>query len=107
MSIPLPLPRVAAFEKLGFGLFLHWGLYSQMGEGEWCQAYKRIPPAEYGKLMETFTAEEFDGEKIASLARRAGMRYIVLTTRHHEGFSLYDTRGLSTFDSPHSRRAET
>ena len=102
MSIPLPLPRVAAFEKLGFGLFLHWGLYSQMGEGEWCQAYKRIPPSEYGKLMETFTAEEFDGEKIAALARRAGMRYIVLTTRHHEGFSLYDTRGLSTFDAPRS-----
>jgi len=102
MSIPLPLPRVAAFEKLGFGLFVHWGLYSQLGRGEWTQNIHRIPAREYEKLQSTFTACDFDAEDLARTARDAGMKYIVLTSRHHEGFSLYDTCGLNTYDAPHS-----
>ena len=102
MSIPLPEPRVARFERLAYGLFLHWGLYSQMGKGEWIMHRKAIPPATYNGLKESFTAADFDARAIARMARRAGMRYITLTTRHHEGFSLYDTRGLSTFDAPHA-----
>ena len=53
-----------------------------------------IPKDEYEKLADTFTAENFDARKIAALAKRAGMKYITLTTRHHDGFSLYDTCGL-------------
>lgn len=99
---PRPLPRIARFEKLGLGLFLHYGLYSQLGAGEWVQAMRGIPTEEYAKLAETFTAENFSGRAIGALARRAGMRYACLTTRHHDGFSLYDTRGLDPFDAPHS-----
>jgi alpha-L-fucosidase len=101
-TIPTPLPRIEAFERLGFGLFLHWGLYSQIGTGEWMHAHEGMPVAEYARLITTFTARHFDARSIARLARESGMRYICLTTRHHEGFSLYDTRGLSDFDALHS-----
>lgn len=102
MSIPKPEPRVEKFEKMAFGMFIHWGLYSQMGQGEWVQCLKKIPMSEYKKLKETFTAKDFNARAIARLAKSAGMKYITLTTRHHEGFSLYDTRGLSDFDVMHS-----
>ena len=102
MAIPQPAPRIQRFEKLGYGMFIHWGLYAQLGQGEWVQHLRQIPMDEYARLKESFTAEKFDGRKIAAIARRAGMRYITLTTRHHDGFSLYDTRGLSDHDAPHS-----
>ncbi len=102
MAIPKPEPRVERFEKMAFGLFLHWGVYSQLGQGEWIMHRKSIPIEEYTKLKDTFTASQFDAQSIAWLARQAGMKYITLTTRHHDGFSLYDTRGLSDFDAPHS-----
>ena len=102
MAIPIPEKRVAEFEKLGFGMFIHWGLYSQLGRGEWVMHQERIPVNEYKELAKTFTASKFDAYKIAKTAKAAGMKYITLTTRHHEGFSLYDTRGLSTYDAPHS-----
>ena len=54
------------------------------------------------ELKEKFSAEEFDGHKIAQLAKAAGIKYITLTSRHHDGFSLYDTKGLSDHDAPHS-----
>ncbi len=100
--VPKPEPRVARFERLAFGMFVHWGLYSQLGQGEWIQHLSKIPQRQYDKLKETFTAADFDARTLSRLAREAGMRYIVLTTRHHEGFSLYDTRGLSDFDALHS-----
>ncbi|MDQ0901868.1 alpha-L-fucosidase [Paenibacillus sp. V4I7] len=100
--IPEPSQHVAAFERMGFGMFIHWGLYSQLGRGEWVMNIDRIAKEEYRKLTDTFSAENFDAKMIASLAKKAGMKYIVLTTRHHDGFSLYDTRGLSTYDAPHS-----
>ena len=102
MEIPTPLPRIAAFEKLGFGIFVHWGLYSQWGKGEWAQCIYNIPPDEYAKWMDTFTAEDFNARELAKMAKDAGAKYITLTTRHHEGFSLYDTCGLNEFDAPHS-----
>ncbi|MES2310021.1 MAG: alpha-L-fucosidase, partial [Verrucomicrobiota bacterium] len=102
ISAPKPLPRVAQFEKYGFGLFLHWGLYSLLGQGEWARHVLKIDPKKYESLSKKFYAEEFDARKIAAWARSVGRKYIVLTTRHHDGFSLYDTRGLSRFDAPHS-----
>ncbi|SFS46000.1 alpha-L-fucosidase [Paenibacillus sp. BC26] len=102
MAIPVPSPRVAKFEKQAFGMFIHWGLYSQLGQGEWVQHLRKIPMDEYAALKDTFTAGDFDARQIAKTAKRAGMNYIVLTTRHHDGFSLYDTRGLSDYDAPHS-----
>ena len=102
MAVPIPEKRIANFEKMGFGMFIHWGLYSQLGKGEWAMHIHKIPKEEYCKLKDTFTASKFNGRTIARIAKRAGMKYITLTTRHHEGFSLYDTRGLSDYDAPHS-----
>lgn len=102
MSIPERKKYIADFEQLGFGMFVHWGLYSQLGKGEWIKFVEKIPSEEYEKLFDKFTAEDFDAEDLALTAKAAGCKYIVLTTRHHEGFSLYDTCGLSEFDAPHS-----
>ncbi|MFP4053016.1 MAG: alpha-L-fucosidase [Phycisphaerae bacterium] len=102
MATPIPAARVAAFEKLGYGLFLHYGLYSLVGRGEWTMHRHHVPAEEYARLAEQFTASEFDGRTLARFAADCGMKYITLTSRHHDGFSLYDTRGLNDFDAPHS-----
>lgn len=96
------LERIENFEKLAFGLFIHWGLYSQLSRGEWTLYSNKEPGTVYGKLPLSFKADKFDGHALARFAREAGMKYITLTTRHHEGFSLYNTRGLSEYDALHS-----
>ena len=96
------LKRIDEFEKLAYGLFIHWGLYSLLSQGEWTLNQHKIPPSEYEGLAKTFTAEHFDGRALARLAKESGMRYVTLTTRHHDGFSLYDTCGLTDYDAPHS-----
>lgn len=90
------------FEKLGFGLFVHFGLYSIVGKGEWTKKNNNIPDDEYYSLTEKFNPVENWATELAKLAKKAGCRYITLTTRHHDGFSLYDTCGLNTFDAPHA-----
>lgn len=98
----IPEKRIADFEKMGFGMFVHWGLYSQLGKGEWYFHHSDIKMDDYKQLQNTFTADEFDAEKLVLLAKVAGCKYITLTTRHHEGFSLFDTCGLNEYDSVHS-----
>ena len=100
--IPKPEKRIYDFERYGLGMFIHYGLYSIIGEGEWAQDFQKIPVDEYAKLADQFTAENFSGENFAKTAHDFGAKYITLTTRHHDGFSLYDTRGLNTFDAPHT-----
>ena len=102
MSVPRPKPYIANFEQLGLGLFIHWGLYSQLGQGEWIAYMNNLDMVEYQKLIGTFTAEDFCADSLAKMAKDAGFRYITLTTRHHEGFSLYNTCGLNEFDAVHS-----
>ncbi len=102
IAVPQALPHIAAFEKLGFGMFVHLGLYSQLGAGEWIQFFNKMSSDEYARLQLSFSACCFDAEKLVLLAKSAGMKYIVLTTRHHEGFSLYDTCGMNTYDAPHA-----
>ncbi|WP_459191121.1 alpha-L-fucosidase [Halosimplex sp. J119] len=103
MPVPDPAPRIAEFERRAYGLFLHWGLYSHLGKGEWALHLRDDVDADsYESLTEKFTAEGFDGRAIARLAKAAGMNYAVLTARHHDGFSLYDTQGLTEFDAPNS-----
>ena len=102
MSIPAAPQYIKDFEQLGFGLFVHWGLYSQLGQGEWTYEIHKRNMDDYKKLKDTFTAKDFDAEKLVLMAKNAGCKYINLTTRHHEGFSLYDTCGLNEFDSVHS-----
>ena len=102
MSLPIAEKRIAEFEEMGLGMFIHFGLYSQLGRGEWVQHIEKIPKDEYVKLANTFTASEFDARKIAVMAKAAGVKYITFTTRHHEGFSLYDTKGLNDYDVMHT-----
>ena len=100
--LPMPEKRIVDFENMGFGMFVHWGLYSQLGMGEWTYLIHKREMSEYKKLFDTFTAEDFDAEKIVLTAKNAGCKYVTFTSRHHEGFSLYDTKGLCDFDAPHS-----
>ena len=86
----------AWFSHARYGLFIHYGLYSLLERGEWAWNREEIPLAEYKKLSERFTAKEFDADKLCRMAVDAGMRYVVLTTMHHEGFRLYPT-ALSDF----------
>lgn len=89
------------FEKLGFGMFVHFGLYSVHGKGEW--AYNRsITPEEYAFLPAQFNPHKNWAKDLVSTAKVSGCKYITLTTRHHDGFSLYDTCGLSNYDAPHN-----
>ena len=102
MAIPVPKKYIADFENMGFGMFVHFGLYSQLGMGEWTFWTHKRKMEEYKTLADTFTAKDFDADRLVLTAKRAGCKYITLTTRHHEGVSLYDTCGLNTFDAPHS-----
>ena len=88
-------PRGAAvqwFREARYGLFLHYGLYSLLGRHEWVQYKEKIPVAEYAELMDRFSAEKFDADYIADLAVDCGMKYVNITTRHHDSFCLFDTR---------------
>jgi alpha-L-fucosidase len=88
-------PRQAArewFAGAKFGLFMHYGLYSLLGRGEWVMLRERIPIEEYEKLQGRFTAKDFDVDFITDLALEAGMKYINLTARHHDGFCLFATK---------------
>lgn len=90
------------FEKLGFGLFVHFGLYSIREQGEWVKERLAVPDEEYCSLTEQFNPAPDWAEALVITAKKAGCKYIVLTTRHHDGFSLYDTCGLNDYDAPHS-----
>lgn len=83
--------NLADFVKARYGLFIHYGLYSLLGRGEWSLNRELIDMEEYKKLANDFTAENFDADKICALAKASGMRYICLTTMHHDGFMLYDS----------------
>lgn len=93
---------VKDFEKLGFGLFVHFGLYSMLKKGEWTEYLHDIPVGEYEKLKNEFNPDKNWAKELVQTAKSAGCKYITLTTRHHDGFSLYDTLGLNDFDAPHS-----
>ncbi|TXS49058.1 alpha-L-fucosidase, partial [Streptomyces sp. uw30] len=100
--------NVAAWQRLQFGLFIHWGLYSELG-GVWqgqpvtsgyseqIQMWANIPEAQYLEVAKRFQPDRFDPEQICSLAKEAGMRYVVITSKHHDGFSMFDT-GTTNYD---------
>lgn len=100
-------PNIGWFKDAKFGMFIHWGLYSKLagewkgkryyGSGEWIMNQARIPIAEYSKEAATFNPTNFDAEKWAQLAEDAGIKYMVITAKHHEGFSMYDSK-VTDFD---------
>jgi alpha-L-fucosidase len=81
----------AWWDDARYGLFVHWGVMSLPARGDWIMHREHIPVDEYERLGEQFGAEAWDPAGQAALARRAGMRYAVLVTRHHDGFCLWDT----------------
>ena len=93
------------FTQARYGMFIHYGLYSQLERGEWVQLRDTIPVAGYARLKETFTAERFDAEMITDLALKAGMKYITITSKHHDGFCLFETRAtdFNVMNSPCGR----
>lgn len=93
---------VYEFEKKGFGMFVHFGLYSVLGKGEWYYTSGYPYGEKYFDLIKKFKVKKTWAKELVATAKKAGCRYITLTVRHHEGFSLYDTKGLNAFDAPHS-----
>ena len=86
------------FQDEKFGIFLHWGLYSMIGAGEWVMTNWNINHREYLKLAKTFYPSEFDADAWISAIKAAGAKYITITTRHHDGFSLFKT-ATSTYNT--------
>ena len=105
--------RIAWWREARFGMFIHWGVYAvpagrwegKVGGGEWIMEHRHIPISQYEPLAEQFTASEYDPAEWAKIAREAGMKYIVITSKHHDGFALWDSK-LSDWDvmrTPHKK----
>lgn len=99
--------RLDWFRAAKFGMFIHWGLYAiPAGEwkgeiapspSEWIMLYKRIPLKEYSELAGRFHPEKFDADEWAGIAKQAGMKYLVITAKHLDGFAMYDSK-VSEYD---------
>lgn len=83
--------RTDWFVRDRFGLFIHWGIYALPARHEWVKSRERIPDDRYQRYFERFDPDLYDPKEWASAARQAGMRYAVITTKHHDGFCLWDS----------------
>lgn len=81
-----------AFKDARFGIFIHWGIYSMMGDGEWVMERQQIPYDEYKRLAAGFYPSKFDAREWTSVFKQAGAKYITFTSRHHDGFSMFATK---------------
>lgn len=90
--------RTQWFNEARFGMFIHWGLYAIPARGEWLRSRERMAHEDYMRYFHEFTAEQYDPREWARIAKQAGMRYAVLTAKHHDGFCLWDT-ALTDFKS--------
>lgn len=80
------------FQDMKFGLFIHWGIYSILGNGEWVMHDKNIPYDSYKRLAGFFNPQDFNAKEWVAFAKQAGMKYITITSRHHDGFSMFGTK---------------
>jgi alpha-L-fucosidase len=80
------------FQDARFGLFIHWGVYSVLGDGEWVMNQQQIPIRTYERIPNFFNPTEFDAAEWVSMAKAAGMKYITITSKHHDGFAMYDSK---------------
>ena len=80
------------YQDMKFGLFIHWGIYSVLGNGEWVFHERHLKLDEYNRLPAFFDPEKFDAQAWVSLAKAAGMKYITITSRHHDGFAMFDSK---------------
>jgi alpha-L-fucosidase len=105
---PTTSPRLAWWRNAHYGMFVHWGLYSQLaghwngqttpGLGEWIMNDLQIPPAQYAQVASQFNPTLFSAARWVQIAQKAGMQYIVLTAKHHDGFSMFNT-SVNNFNS--------
>jgi alpha-L-fucosidase len=80
------------FQDAKFGLFVHWGVYSVLGDGEWVMNNRKIAVPEYEKLPALFNPTAFDAAEWVALVKAAGMKYVTITSKHHDGFAMWDSR---------------
>src|SRR5512138_1710655 len=81
------------FQEARFGLFIHWGVYAVAGEGEWVMQQKRITIPEYERdFPPAFNPVKYDPAAWVAMAKAAGMRYITITSKHHDGFAMFDSK---------------
>jgi alpha-L-fucosidase len=90
-ELRLSAEQMKWWQDAKFGMFIHWGLYSIEGKGEWAMYNDKIPAEEYAKLADKFNPQHFDANIWANVAKDAGMKYMVLTARHHDGFALWNS----------------
>ena len=84
--------RMQWFVNARFGMFIHWGLYAIPARGEWVRSFEEIPKEDYMKYFDEFDPVDYDPKKWAKAAKEAGMQYVVLTAKHHDGFCLFDSK---------------
>jgi len=89
--------RLAWWRTARFGMFVHWGVYSIPARGEWYMYNEKIPISDYEKFPPQFNPVRFDAHQWVRLAKEAGMKYIVITSKHHDGFCMWDSR-VSSYD---------
>jgi len=80
------------FQDMKFGMFIHWGVYSVLGDGEWVFHERHLTVDQYNRLPAFFNPEKFDAQAWVALAKAAGMKYITITSRHHDGFAMFDSK---------------
>ena len=80
------------FQDARFGLFIHWGVYSVLGDGEWVMNQQQIPVKTYEKIPGFFNPTQFDPKEWVQMAKDAGMKYITITSKHHDGFAMFDSK---------------
>jgi alpha-L-fucosidase len=93
--------RLAWMREARLGMFIHWGLYCLSARHEWVRQRERLSDDDYRRYFDHFDPHLFDPEQWATLAARAGMKYVVVTTKHHEGFCLWDS-ALTDYKAPNT-----
>ena len=84
--------NITEFQKSRFGLFIHWGIYSIPARGEWVRSNEEMKEEDYIPFANEFDPDLFDPHQWAKLAKKAGMKYAVMTAKHHDGYCMFDTK---------------
>jgi alpha-L-fucosidase len=106
-AVPVPAlaqapDRLQWFREAKFGLFIHWGVYSMIGREEWARQLLQIPLKEYQYYADNFNPVNFNPDEWAALAKDAGVRYVVITSKHHDGFAMFDS-AYTDYDVMHAK----